>query len=138
MIIQNPYNAFVNAIEEPKVIPTSYVDLEDLEEVLDVFFQGTLDDVELECDKFHLPVSQWFPNSLMGQVDSEMLINCSNELPLREQAAITYSFTFDPEVKVQLLHFWAYSNEDSSFEEWVEEVYDVALNNLAIAVKSKL
>lgn len=140
-IIVRLNDTFVTLTEEVPQhnYPTSYVNLVDLEEVLDQYFSNKLDDVELKCETFYLPVSQWYSNNLLGQCDSQLITAAASKLTTKEQDTLEYCFTFDPNTKVNLIQYWA--NEpsvDGSFEEWLESTYDNALNKLAEAIRKRL
>lgn len=137
----HPQQAFVAAPLVTAPTTTSYVNLQDLSGVLEAYYQGRLDDApESLARALYRPLSEWYPNSLMGQIDSTLLKQLLNQLTPLHQVALKYHYTADPELLPTLQsHYYRQSishppsawRQAPNFTDFLSETFIEAINNLA-------
>ncbi len=116
-----PPKAFVPA-REGHTHESSYVDRDDLIQVIQDFYDGTLDDCDDYLDRLYRPFNQLNPaNSLWGQVDADTVRSCLNQLDSLEGQVI--AIAFDP---------------SNGTEYYSAEFLGLALDNLAVLIHKHL
>ena len=114
---------------------TSYIDTADLKEVLQAYYDGTLDDYDPYVDRLYKGLSQLHPtNSLWGQIDSNEMSELLAELIPVHKAVIQYHYQPSEGIKALLTSKYYNYQTDSSFENWVEVTFIEALELLAYGV----
>lgn len=119
-------------------IPTSYIDADDLKECLDKFFKGELDNIEPYIDRLYMnPIHLHPSNTLFGQLDSNTLLKCLNQLSDKHRAAIEYHYLESDKSKLILQHYYFHKGEryeSASYESWLGENLIEALDYLSYEV----
>jgi hypothetical protein len=116
--------------------PTSYVDANDLAEVLEAFFLGTLNNMDEYLPRLYKGLAEFHPtNSLYGQLTEEELTQCLHNLTQLEKAAIEYRFAKSKKSEIILTH--AYLNDPeagSNFASYAEQLYIEAIELLSFEI----
>lgn len=114
---------------------TSYINTPDLEECLELFFQGEFDNVDQYISRIYKDLSELKPgNSLFGQLDSVDLELALWGLGSRHRAAIQFHFIGDETSWAVLLHNYIHNNQQGSINSWIEATYLEALELLSSEV----
>jgi hypothetical protein len=114
---------------------TSYINTPDLEECLELFFQGTFDDCDQYISRLYKDASELKPgNSLFGQLDSADLELALWGLSSIHRAAIQYEFIVDETSWSILLHNYLHNGQQGTLESWVAAIYLEALELLSSEV----
>jgi len=114
------------------VLSTSYINLQDLDEIVKLFFTGNLDDVDKYLPNLYKDLSELHPNnSLFGQLCSDDIKLCLSKLNILDVAALEYFYTKSKKSNNLLYDFYIRTEGYSSYEYWVEEKYLDALFLLA-------
>ncbi|MBN3927117.1 hypothetical protein [Nostoc sp. NMS4] len=114
---------------------TSYINTPDLEECLELFFQGTFDDVDQYLPRLYKNLSEMKPgNALFGQIDSAELELAIWGLGSLHRAAIEFHFISSEVSWLLLRHNYFQSEQQGSIESWIGETYLDALYLLSSEV----
>lgn len=118
--------------------PTGYIDLIQLEECLSAFWSGTLDEVP-DLSRIYLPIEQLIEDqSLLSQVDSDLMRSCLAWLPLAHWNAIAYQYRPDEANNRRSIARDFVNSEATDFELYCRETYFQALVSLGELVHKKL
>jgi hypothetical protein len=116
-------------------LPTSYIDFNDLDEVMKLYFEGTLDDMDKYLPNLYKDLSQLHPsNSLFGQVCSDELTRCIWGLTRLERAALDYHYNQSEKSRIILTHIYLHESTSTSFESWVEISYIETMEALSFEI----
>ncbi|NEU81485.1 hypothetical protein [Nostoc sp. UIC 10630] len=111
---------------------TSYIDSSSLEECLDLYFQGTFDDVDQYLPRLYRDSSELKPgNSLFGQLDSADLELALWGLGALHRAAIEFHFIGSEASWLLLRHYHYQDDQQTCIETWMGEIYLDALQLLS-------
>lgn len=137
--VTRPTNAFLTVIYNPNPV-RSYVDIKDLAECLQLFYEEKLDEAPQElADTLYLPLHDWYDNTLRGQIDSPLLRRALYSLNEVFSAAIEYHFLPDEELEDILLTYYIHDDQFSgSFHDWQIHLYTLAVERLAAALHKLL
>ncbi|AVH67044.1 hypothetical protein [Nostoc sp. 'Peltigera membranacea cyanobiont' N6] len=114
---------------------TSYIDSTNLEECLDLFFQGTFDDVDQYLPRLYKDASELKPgNSLFGQIDSAELEAAIWGLSRLHRAILEYHFTASEKSWLIVRHEYFQDKQQGSIDSWIGETYLDALYLLSSEV----
>lgn len=121
--------------------PTSYIDPINLREVLESYFNGTLDCVPSELNKvIHLPLSEWFDNSLLGQLTSDDITHALSQLALEEAAVIKHFLTAeDSAIPPELQHHYlSMCDRYPDPLDYLTQQFEIAFEKLAATIHAVL
>jgi hypothetical protein len=113
----------------------SYINTPDLEECLELFFEGTFDDCDQYISRLYKPLSELKPgNSLFGQLDCSDLELALWGLGRLHRAAIEFHFVGSEASWLILLHNYLHNNRQGSIDGWIGATYLEALELLSSEV----
>jgi len=116
-------------------LPTSYIDFNDLDEVMKLYFEGTLDNVDEYTPNLYKGLSELHPtNSLFGQVCNDEINECVWGLTRFERAAIEFHYLNSEKSRILLLNIYLNEPTSTSFESWVEIAFLEAMESLSFEV----
>jgi hypothetical protein len=114
---------------------TSYINTPDLEECLDLFFQGELDNVDQYLPHLYKDSSELKPgNSLYGQIDSDGLYQAILGLGRLHRAILEYHFTASEKSWLIVRHEYFQDKQQTSLDSWIGTTYLEALELLSLEV----
>lgn len=115
-------------------IKSSYIDQSDLNELLELYYDGLLDDVEPYINRVNLELSELHPsNTLFGYVDNSEMESLLSKLPLMQQWVLHYHYTNDAEAYKTITHYW-FNDTTANFQEWLNDTISLARMTLAVQV----
>ncbi|MFS0515134.1 hypothetical protein ACEYW6_10475 [Nostoc sp. UIC 10607] len=107
---------------------TSYIDTANLEECLDLFFQGEFDNVDQYLPRIYKDSSELKPgNSLFGQIDSDELSQAIWGLSKLHRAILEYHFLASEKSWLIVRHEYFQDGQQTSLDSWIGETYLDAL-----------
>nr|WP_322714544.1 hypothetical protein [Nostoc sp. ChiSLP03a]MDZ8215798.1 hypothetical protein [Nostoc sp. ChiSLP03a] len=111
---------------------TSYINTPDLEECLELFFQGAFDNVDQYIPRLYKDLSELKPgNTLFGQIDSAELELALWTLGTLHRAAIEFHFVGNETAWLILRHNYLHNNQQGTLESWMAATYLEALELLS-------
>jgi hypothetical protein len=117
------------------ILATSYIDFYDLDEVMRLFFQGLLDDIDLYMSNLYKDLTELHPdNSLFGQICADELTKCIWNLTNRERAAIDYHYNKSEKSRIILTNIYLNEGCSSSFESFAEIAFIEAMEYLSFEI----
>lgn len=137
-MISIPPDAFISVQIPPSQVK-GYVDLNNLKQCLDWFWQGTLDHVDL--GRIWMRSEELVPgNPLAGLLDSDSIRRCLYRLPEQLRSAIAFYYEpEEPELIVTLGHYYVWANDPGfDFVDFCRELYQEALLALSDLVQAEL
>lgn len=122
-------NLAFNYSEEPAILTDSYIDTDDLKEVLESYFANELDDCTSYMDRLYKEPNQLHPtNTLWGQVDSDTIKSLINKLPQANRAALNFHYGQSPELNGSLLYsLFCREQNKESLDSWIQMTFIEAL-----------
>jgi hypothetical protein len=123
------YNQAFIYPEQVSILTDSYIDTDDLKEVLEAYFANDLDNVDAYLDRLYMEPSKLHPtNTLWGQVDSDIIRGLISKLPPVYRAALNLNYNLSPELNKSLLYeYHIREHINSSFDSWVAQTFIEAL-----------
>ncbi|MEH1858042.1 MAG: hypothetical protein V7L21_08575 [Nostoc sp.] len=114
---------------------TSYIDTANLEECLQLFFEGEFDNVDQYLPRIYKNASELKPgNSLFGQLDSDELYQAVWGLGKLHRAALEYHFLAFEKSWLIVRHEYFHDKQQTSLDSWLGTTYLEALELLSLEV----
>jgi hypothetical protein len=114
---------------------TSYINTPDLEECLDLFFQGELDNVDQYLPRLYKDSSELKPgNSLYGQIDSDELEKAIWGLCKLHRAVLEYHFLATEKSWLIVRREYFQDKQQTSLDSWLGTTYLESLELLSLEV----
>ncbi|MDZ8259463.1 hypothetical protein [Nostoc sp. ChiQUE01b] len=111
---------------------TSYIDTANLEECLQLFFEGELDNIDQYLPRIYKDSSELKPgNSLFGQIDSDELESAIWGLGKLHRAILEYHFTASEKSWLIVRHEYFQDKQQTSLDSWLGTTYLEALELLS-------
>jgi hypothetical protein len=117
---------------------TTYINYDDLMEVMDMYYRGTLDNTDLYISRINLQLHELHPdNTLFGQLEIEDIDICLSKLSEYQQWCLYYKFTGSVTAYEYISSYW-FNDVSGSFENWFSETINIAEEQLAKHIKKRL
>ncbi|MEH1803234.1 MAG: hypothetical protein V7L13_29540 [Nostoc sp.] len=114
---------------------TSYIDSTNLEECLDLYFQGEFDNVDQYLPRIYKDSSELKPgNSLFGQIDSDEIEKAIWALDRLHRAVLEYHFLATEKSWLIVRHEYFHDGQQTSLDSWIGTTYLEALDLLSCEV----
>jgi hypothetical protein len=114
---------------------TSYIDSVNLEECLQLFFEGTFDDCDQYLPRLYKDSSEMKPgNSLFGQIDSAELESAIWGLGKLHRAILEHHFTASEKSWLIVRNEYFQDRQQTSLDSWMGTTYLDALYLLSSEV----
>ncbi|MEH2093985.1 hypothetical protein [Nostoc sp.] len=114
---------------------TSYIDSNNFEECLELFFQNELDNVDQYLPRIYKDASELKPgNSLFGQIDSDELEKAIWSLDRLHRAILEYHFLATEKSWLIVRHEYFQDRQQTSIDSWIGTAYLEALELLSSEV----
>ncbi len=103
---------------------TSYIDTNNLEECLELFFQGEFDNCDQYLPRLYKDASELKPgNSLYGQLDSDELERAIWSLGKLHRAVLEYHFLATEKSWLIVKHEYYQDKQQGTLESWIGATY---------------
>ena len=134
-------NAYVTVEPPPPTEKTSYIDTDELEECLDLFFKGKLNEVadDYLANLWHSSIRELIPGrSLLSQVDQDMMSHCFQKLIKIHQALIKMEFLPDDEEAQEIVTSAFAFSRYRDYRDWLSSTLRTAYEELIKLLKPQL
>ncbi|UKO99374.1 hypothetical protein [Nostoc sp. UHCC 0870] len=127
------YNQAFIYPEQVTTLTESYIDTDDLKEVLEAYFANELDNVEPYLGRLYMEPAKLHPtNTLWGQLDSDTVSKLISKLPSAHKAALKLNYDQSPELNKSLLYeYYIREQNTSSVDSWIAATFIEALELLS-------
>ncbi|MGV0103984.1 Nuclear transport factor 2 family protein [Nostoc sp. DSM 114160] len=118
---------------------TSYIDTNNLEECLELYFEGELDNIDQYLPRIYKDLSELKPgNSLYGQIDSDELSKAIWSLGKLHRAILEYHFLASEKSWLIVRHEYFQDMQQTSLDSWLSTTYLEALDLLSCEIRELL